>query len=166
MNLPKKLTPQLRLEIYKKCLQKLESREPFEGLCIELPSIWTGVDGNVFTFYMDDEGGYFSFASTDYYFPEFGEIYKKVIGNLPDGEGRRFSWRKETLLFCIAELEEKLGRSNDKVTYVVTGVLKNGRRFKPMEYSSLSSALCINLWRGSVWEVKNGKRKRIKSVYN
>ena len=49
--------------------------------------------------------------------------------------------------------------------YIVTGVLTNGRRFK-LQYSDYRQAMGINLWRGNVWEVIDGKRKRIKSVTN
>jgi hypothetical protein len=54
---------------------------------------------------------------------------------------------------------------------VVTGVLRNGRRFKPMVYMNTPlgrmTAFGINLWRGSIWgERSNGKRFLIKRVYN
>lgn len=49
--------------------------------------------------------------------------------------------------------------------YHVTGVTVNGRRFR-MIYSSCYWAMGINLWRGSVWEVKDGKRKLVKRVWN
>jgi len=49
----------------------------------------------------------------------------------------------------------------------VTGVLRNGRRFKTMKFSSYNTAICINLWRGSVWGVKeDGSRKLLKRSYN
>jgi len=50
--------------------------------------------------------------------------------------------------------------------YVVTGVLANGKRFKPMYFDRLIWAFSINLWRGSVWEEVNGKRRLIRRVYN
>lgn len=47
--------------------------------------------------------------------------------------------------------------------YHVTGILKNGRRFKRMTYSDPFYAFGINLWRGSVWGItKEGKRKLLK----
>jgi hypothetical protein len=50
--------------------------------------------------------------------------------------------------------------------YHVTGLYyQSNRRFKTV-YSDLYTALGINLWRGTVWEVVNGKRTRIKSVWN
>ena len=48
----------------------------------------------------------------------------------------------------------------------VTGVTTDGKRFKRV-YKTQFTALCINLWRGSVWAVdRNGKRKLIKRVWN
>jgi len=52
----------------------------------------------------------------------------------------------------------------------VTGVLKNGKRFKAMEYSSdiagQMTAFGINLWQGTVWGIlPNGKKELIKRVY-
>lgn len=50
--------------------------------------------------------------------------------------------------------------------YIVTGVqYRSTKRFRIVT-SSFLHAICINLWRGSVWEVKGGKRKLIKRVYN
>jgi hypothetical protein len=49
--------------------------------------------------------------------------------------------------------------------YIVTGVDVRGKRFR-LQYTNIRWALGINLWRGSVWEVSNGKRKLIKRVYN
>jgi hypothetical protein len=51
------------------------------------------------------------------------------------------------------------------IKYAVTGVTTAGKRFSLL-YSSVRQALGINLYRGSVWEVRNGKRKLIKRVYN
>jgi hypothetical protein len=50
-------------------------------------------------------------------------------------------------------------------TYIVTGIDRSGKRFK-REYDDAFWAMRINLWRGNVWQVIDGKRKRIKSVYN
>jgi len=49
--------------------------------------------------------------------------------------------------------------------YHVTGVTVRGERFKIVT-SNYIHAMGINLWRGSVWEVKDGRRKRIKHVVN
>ena len=51
--------------------------------------------------------------------------------------------------------------------FEVTGVLRNGRRFKKMTFSSLMAASMINLYSGSVWGVtEDGKRKLLRRVYN
>src|SRR5690606_7811962 len=42
--------------------------------------------------------------------------------------------------------------------YVVTGVLANGQRFKPITTSSWRHANGINLFRGTKWLLRNGKR--------
>jgi hypothetical protein len=44
--------------------------------------------------------------------------------------------------------------------FVVTGILYNGKRFRPLVYSNLRTANSINLWHG------HGKRTLIKSVWN
>ena len=51
--------------------------------------------------------------------------------------------------------------------FEVTGMMKGGRRFKPLRFSSFKTAEIINLWNGSIWGVtENGKRKLLKRVYN
>jgi hypothetical protein len=51
-------------------------------------------------------------------------------------------------------------------TYVVTGLYYNStRRFRDV-YNNPYQAMCINLWRGRVWHVHNGKRKLVKEVWN
>ena len=50
--------------------------------------------------------------------------------------------------------------------YHVTGVDRDGKRFKPMVYDNYHYASAINLWRGSVWLVRNGKRHLVKRVWN
>jgi len=50
-------------------------------------------------------------------------------------------------------------------TYAVTGVTVHGKRFSLL-FDNLFHAMHINLFRGSVWEVVNGKRKLLKRVYN
>jgi hypothetical protein len=51
--------------------------------------------------------------------------------------------------------------------YEVTGVDVYGKRFK-LVYTSYMMAMCINLWRGSVWErsCATSPRKLIKRVWN
>ena len=56
--------------------------------------------------------------------------------------------------------------NQDRVTYVVTGVDRSGRRFRQV-HSSYFVADNINLYRGSVWEQgTDGKRRLLKRVYN
>lgn len=51
-------------------------------------------------------------------------------------------------------------------TFLVTGIDRNGKRFK-IESSSYEYACMINLWNGSVWAVlENNKRKLLKRVIN
>lgn len=50
-------------------------------------------------------------------------------------------------------------------TYIVTGIDRNGKRFRK-EYDDAFTAMHINLWRGNVWRLVDGKKTRIKSVYN
>ena len=50
--------------------------------------------------------------------------------------------------------------------YVVTGVLVNGSRFKPIRTASWPYARGINLYRGSRWLERDGKRYLINRVYN
>ncbi len=55
--------------------------------------------------------------------------------------------------------------SGRSITYHVTGVDRQGKRFR-IETSNGMHAMMVNLWRGSVWQVTGGKRKLIKRVYN
>jgi len=50
--------------------------------------------------------------------------------------------------------------------FKVTGVLRNGRRFKAIHTDSRMDAMMINLWRGSVWQSQNGKWKLVHRVFN
>lgn len=50
--------------------------------------------------------------------------------------------------------------------YIVTGILVNGRRFKAIHTTNRLYAFGINLYRGSVWEVVDGKRKLLLRVWN
>lgn len=48
--------------------------------------------------------------------------------------------------------------------YVITGTLRNGRRFKPI-YTD--TPWHYNIWCGTVWRLdETGKRKMVKRVYN
>lgn len=50
--------------------------------------------------------------------------------------------------------------------YVVTGVLPNGKRFKPIRTTSWQHAYSINLYRGTKWLERNGKRYKLQTVNN
>lgn len=51
-------------------------------------------------------------------------------------------------------------------SYVVTGLYyESTKRFK-IQTTNPHYALGINLWRGHVWLVRDGKRRCVKSVYN
>ena len=53
------------------------------------------------------------------------------------------------------------------VRFEVTGMMKGGRRFKPLRFSSFAAASMINLWNGSIWGVtESGKRKLLRRVHN
>lgn len=49
--------------------------------------------------------------------------------------------------------------------YLITGTDTRGRKFRRV-YENPLFALAINLWRGRVWQVRNGKRKLLKTVFN
>ena len=57
-------------------------------------------------------------------------------------------------------------QTEDKVVYIVTGTDPHGRRIMPIRTLNKMHAMNINLYNGSVWEERNGKRKRIKQVFN
>lgn len=48
--------------------------------------------------------------------------------------------------------------------YKVTGILRNGKRFKAIHTSNREHALGINLWSGTVWSWTGTKWAKIKSV--
>ena len=51
--------------------------------------------------------------------------------------------------------------------FIITGVLRNGRRFKAIRVNSYYQAMMYNIWQGSVWALlENNKRVRIKQVIN
>lgn len=47
--------------------------------------------------------------------------------------------------------------------YIITGTLKNGKRFSPI-YTNTPQH--YNIWCGSLWKELDGKRKLIKRYYN
>ena len=54
-------------------------------------------------------------------------------------------------------------KSNNQ--YIITGIDVNHKRFKIHSNNWLYINM-INCYRGSIWEVINGKRKLIKRIYN
>jgi len=74
----------------------------------------------------------------------------------------------------LNELPHPINRDNDGKAswvvmqgdkYLVTGVDRNGRRFR-LCFDSWRQAVGINVWRGTKWLVRGGKRYRIASFYN
>ncbi len=47
--------------------------------------------------------------------------------------------------------------------YVITGILRNGRRFKPI---TTTTPQHYNIWQGTIWLIKDGKRKLVKRIWN
>jgi hypothetical protein len=49
--------------------------------------------------------------------------------------------------------------------FVITGYLKNGRRFKPIHTQTPQH---YNIWKGSIWVIRkdNGKRKLVQRIWN
>jgi len=61
---------------------------------------------------------------------------------------------------------EQLKQINGPMFKVTGKRYGSDKNFKAIYTNSEFHARCINLWRGNVWELENGKWKRIKSVYN
>lgn len=57
-------------------------------------------------------------------------------------------------------LEQDLNMNN---TYVITGCLRNGNRFKPI---TTITPQHYNIFKGTIWLIKDGKRKLVKSIVN
>lgn len=68
----------------------------------------------------------------------------------------------------LVRSEVKAGRKPSFVVgFTITGVLKNGKRFKPLRKESYELACMINLWNGSIWaNTEDGRRVLIKRVIN
>jgi hypothetical protein len=48
--------------------------------------------------------------------------------------------------------------------YVITGVDRSGKRFKPIHTDTPQH---YNIWQGTIWlKLENGKRKKIQEVWN
>jgi len=50
-----------------------------------------------------------------------------------------------------------------KTKYVITGVDKSGKRFKPIHTDTPQH---YNIWQGTIWELDNGKRKKVVNIIN
>ena len=50
--------------------------------------------------------------------------------------------------------------------YIVIGFIYNTNKKFRKQFERSIDAFSINLWRGKVWGVRFGRRKRLKSVYN
>lgn len=48
-------------------------------------------------------------------------------------------------------------------TYVITGCLRNGNRFKPI---TTTTPQHYNIFKGIIWLIKDGKRKLVKRIVN
>lgn len=44
-------------------------------------------------------------------------------------------------------------------SYQITGILTNGKRFKPIQYSDVQWAMGINLYNGSIWGIKSDNKR-------
>ena len=47
--------------------------------------------------------------------------------------------------------------------YVITGTLKSGKRFKPIHTTTPQH---YNIWQGTLWQLVDGKRKKVKDYIN
>lgn len=59
---------------------------------------------------------------------------------------------------AIGKKPQKMNNS----TYVITGKLRNGKRFSPI---TTTIPQYYNIWEGSLWLLKDNKRKLIKRYY-
>ena len=50
--------------------------------------------------------------------------------------------------------------------YVVTGTCRDGSKIDPRTFDSYQWARCINLWRGTRWLLRAGRRYKLQTVYN
>lgn len=51
-------------------------------------------------------------------------------------------------------------------TYLITGIDCRGKRFRKNCGTNQTYALAHNVWRGTLWAVRNGKRKKIHTWWN
>ena len=61
----------------------------------------------------------------------------------------------------MLNLEEELMKQKTTIMrdYVITGIDRSGKRFKPIHTDTPQH---YNIWRGSIWKVVNNKRKLVK----
>ena len=59
--------------------------------------------------------------------------------------------------------KQKQYESITSAKYVITGVLKDGKRFKPI-YTDIPQH--YNIWQGTLWQLVDGKRKKVKDYIN
>lgn len=56
--------------------------------------------------------------------------------------------------------------TQDGDTYQATGILRSGRRMEPITSSHWHYINGLNIWRGTKWLVRDGKRYVIQAVTN
>jgi len=67
----------------------------------------------------------------------------------------------------VNKMTGKIFQLQEGDKFLVTGLLYNSnRRFKAMTFNNWAQARSINLWRGSRWILRNGKRILVETVYN
>jgi hypothetical protein len=55
-------------------------------------------------------------------------------------------------------------KDGNKTEFVITGKLRNGKRFKPIHTATPWN---YNIWSGTIWQImENGTRKKIKEILN
>ena len=68
--------------------------------------------------------------------------------------------KKYAIGFSINDLDKYFDH------YIVIGFIYNTNKKFRKQFERSIDAFSINLWRGKVWGVRFGRRKRLKSVYN
>jgi len=77
---------------------------------------------------------------------------------------------RETL-FTYSSLDKDIYKAikdhpiiNHVTQYVITGITKNGKRFKPIRTETPQH---YNIWKGTIWVIlSNGKRKKLQTINN
>jgi len=60
-------------------------------------------------------------------------------------------------------IEDEGRREKMSRKYVITGVKKDGTRFDPIHTDHPQH---YNIWKGTLWEIVEGKRKKVKEYKN